>query len=65
MCADILHCTSKTLSPTVNPFGFLDYLPDDYCDHPQPRYNLQCMSHCEEDSRIETIVDTHSPSTEP
>uniref|UniRef100_A0A915HQE5 Uncharacterized protein n=1 Tax=Romanomermis culicivorax TaxID=13658 RepID=A0A915HQE5_ROMCU len=23
--------------PEVNPFGFLDYPPDDYYDHPQPR----------------------------
>uniref|UniRef100_A0A915IER2 Uncharacterized protein n=1 Tax=Romanomermis culicivorax TaxID=13658 RepID=A0A915IER2_ROMCU len=24
--------------PTVNPFGFLDYPPEDYYDNPQPRF---------------------------
>uniref|UniRef100_A0A915HES5 Gag protein n=1 Tax=Romanomermis culicivorax TaxID=13658 RepID=A0A915HES5_ROMCU len=43
--------------PVVNPFGFSDYPPDNYYDHPQTRYDLPRMSHCEEDSRIKTIVD--------
>uniref|UniRef100_A0A915HLI2 Uncharacterized protein n=1 Tax=Romanomermis culicivorax TaxID=13658 RepID=A0A915HLI2_ROMCU len=43
--------------PAANPFGFSDYQPDDYYDHPQPWYKLQCTSHREEDSRIKTIVD--------
>uniref|UniRef100_A0A915JD18 Uncharacterized protein n=1 Tax=Romanomermis culicivorax TaxID=13658 RepID=A0A915JD18_ROMCU len=40
-----------------NHFGFSDYRPDDYYDHPQPRYKMPGSSHCEEDSRIKTIVD--------
>uniref|UniRef100_A0A915HG67 Uncharacterized protein n=1 Tax=Romanomermis culicivorax TaxID=13658 RepID=A0A915HG67_ROMCU len=44
--------------PAANPFGFSDYPPDDYYDHQQPRYDLLCMSHCEEDSWIKTIVDS-------
>uniref|UniRef100_A0A915L982 Uncharacterized protein n=1 Tax=Romanomermis culicivorax TaxID=13658 RepID=A0A915L982_ROMCU len=47
----------RRLLPAANPFGFSDYPPDDYYDHPQPRYDLQGMSHREEDSRIKTIVD--------
>uniref|UniRef100_A0A915L8C5 Uncharacterized protein n=1 Tax=Romanomermis culicivorax TaxID=13658 RepID=A0A915L8C5_ROMCU len=43
--------------PTANHFGFSDYLPDDYYDHPQPRYKMLRTSHREEDSRIKTIVD--------
>uniref|UniRef100_A0A915IXP3 Uncharacterized protein n=1 Tax=Romanomermis culicivorax TaxID=13658 RepID=A0A915IXP3_ROMCU len=31
--------------PAANPFGFSDYPPDDYNDHPQPRYELPRMSH--------------------
>uniref|UniRef100_A0A915HVV9 Uncharacterized protein n=1 Tax=Romanomermis culicivorax TaxID=13658 RepID=A0A915HVV9_ROMCU len=47
--------------PTANPFGFLDYLPDNYYDHPQPRYDLPSTSHREEDSGIKTIVDNMNP----
>uniref|UniRef100_A0A915KY73 Uncharacterized protein n=1 Tax=Romanomermis culicivorax TaxID=13658 RepID=A0A915KY73_ROMCU len=42
--------------PVANNFGFSDYPPDDYYDHRQPRYELPSTSHCEEDSRIKTIV---------
>uniref|UniRef100_A0A915I910 Gag protein n=1 Tax=Romanomermis culicivorax TaxID=13658 RepID=A0A915I910_ROMCU len=42
--------------PAVNPFGFSDYRPNDYYDHPQPRYDLPRMSHQKEDSQIKTIV---------
>uniref|UniRef100_A0A915HMS1 Uncharacterized protein n=1 Tax=Romanomermis culicivorax TaxID=13658 RepID=A0A915HMS1_ROMCU len=27
----------RRLPPGVNPFGFLDYPPDDYYEHPSPR----------------------------
>uniref|UniRef100_A0A915KU85 Uncharacterized protein n=1 Tax=Romanomermis culicivorax TaxID=13658 RepID=A0A915KU85_ROMCU len=47
--------------PTVNPFGFSDYPPDDYYDHPQPWYDLSRTSHREEDSPIKTIVDNMHP----
>uniref|UniRef100_A0A915JWH5 Uncharacterized protein n=1 Tax=Romanomermis culicivorax TaxID=13658 RepID=A0A915JWH5_ROMCU len=40
-----------------------DYPPDDYCDHPQPRYKLPCTSPCKEDSRIETVVNNMHPLT--
>uniref|UniRef100_A0A915I0P3 Uncharacterized protein n=1 Tax=Romanomermis culicivorax TaxID=13658 RepID=A0A915I0P3_ROMCU len=36
--------------PAVNPFGFSDYPPDDYYDHPQPWYDLPRTSHHKEDS---------------
>uniref|UniRef100_A0A915HWF9 Uncharacterized protein n=1 Tax=Romanomermis culicivorax TaxID=13658 RepID=A0A915HWF9_ROMCU len=41
--------------PAANPFDFSDYSPNDYYDHPQPRYDLLCMSHREEDSRIKLL----------
>uniref|UniRef100_A0A915HYH8 Uncharacterized protein n=1 Tax=Romanomermis culicivorax TaxID=13658 RepID=A0A915HYH8_ROMCU len=47
----------RRLQPAANPFGFLDYLPDNYYDHPQPQYKLLITSHSEEDSRVKTIVD--------
>uniref|UniRef100_A0A915L655 Uncharacterized protein n=1 Tax=Romanomermis culicivorax TaxID=13658 RepID=A0A915L655_ROMCU len=30
--------------PAANPFGFSDYPPDDYYDHPQPQYKLPCKA---------------------
>uniref|UniRef100_A0A915LAW4 Uncharacterized protein n=1 Tax=Romanomermis culicivorax TaxID=13658 RepID=A0A915LAW4_ROMCU len=45
----------------ANHFGFLDYPPDDYYDHPQPQYKMLHTSHREEDSRIKTIVDNMHP----
>uniref|UniRef100_A0A915JMY0 Uncharacterized protein n=1 Tax=Romanomermis culicivorax TaxID=13658 RepID=A0A915JMY0_ROMCU len=42
----------RRLLPTANPFGFSDYPPNDYYDHPQPRYDLLRMSHREEDSEL-------------
>uniref|UniRef100_A0A915JPF9 Uncharacterized protein n=1 Tax=Romanomermis culicivorax TaxID=13658 RepID=A0A915JPF9_ROMCU len=55
---DETSCTApqKRGPPAVNPFGFLDYPPDDYYDHPQPRYDLPCTSHRKEEGRIRTIV---------
>uniref|UniRef100_A0A915JEV5 Uncharacterized protein n=1 Tax=Romanomermis culicivorax TaxID=13658 RepID=A0A915JEV5_ROMCU len=47
--------------PTVNPYGFWDYPPNDYYDHPQPCFDLLCTSHHEEDSRIKKIVDNMHP----
>uniref|UniRef100_A0A915KCD2 Uncharacterized protein n=1 Tax=Romanomermis culicivorax TaxID=13658 RepID=A0A915KCD2_ROMCU len=47
----------RRLQPVANTFAFSDYPPDDYYDHPQPRYELPRTSHGEEDSRIKTIVD--------
>uniref|UniRef100_A0A915HU69 Uncharacterized protein n=1 Tax=Romanomermis culicivorax TaxID=13658 RepID=A0A915HU69_ROMCU len=47
--------------PEANPFGFSDYPPDNYYGHPQPRYDLPCTSHHEEDSRIKTIVNNMHP----
>uniref|UniRef100_A0A915IVB5 Chitin synthase n=1 Tax=Romanomermis culicivorax TaxID=13658 RepID=A0A915IVB5_ROMCU len=41
----------------ANNFGFSDYPPDDYYDHPQPRYEMPRTSHHEEDRRIKTIID--------
>uniref|UniRef100_A0A915IHD2 Uncharacterized protein n=1 Tax=Romanomermis culicivorax TaxID=13658 RepID=A0A915IHD2_ROMCU len=35
---------------TVNPFGFSDYPPNNYYDHPQPCFHLPHTSHCKEDS---------------
>uniref|UniRef100_A0A915JXW4 Uncharacterized protein n=1 Tax=Romanomermis culicivorax TaxID=13658 RepID=A0A915JXW4_ROMCU len=49
--------------PAANPFGFLDYPPDDYFDHPQPWYELRRTSHCGKDSRIKTIVNNMHPLT--
>uniref|UniRef100_A0A915IAW7 Uncharacterized protein n=1 Tax=Romanomermis culicivorax TaxID=13658 RepID=A0A915IAW7_ROMCU len=49
--------------PGANPFGFSDYPPDDYYDHPQPWYKFPRTSHREEDSRIKTIVDNMHPLT--
>uniref|UniRef100_A0A915K8J4 Uncharacterized protein n=1 Tax=Romanomermis culicivorax TaxID=13658 RepID=A0A915K8J4_ROMCU len=49
--------------PAANPFGFSDYPPDNYYDHPQPRYELPLTSHREEDSHIKTIVDNMHPLT--
>uniref|UniRef100_A0A915K7K7 Uncharacterized protein n=1 Tax=Romanomermis culicivorax TaxID=13658 RepID=A0A915K7K7_ROMCU len=49
--------------PTANPFGFSDYPPKDYYDHPQLGYKLPCTSHHKEDSRIKTIVDNMHPLT--
>uniref|UniRef100_A0A915J0V4 Uncharacterized protein n=1 Tax=Romanomermis culicivorax TaxID=13658 RepID=A0A915J0V4_ROMCU len=53
--------------PAVNPFGFSDYLPDDYYGHLQPGCDLPCMSHREEDveSKLLSTICTHSPLTEP
>uniref|UniRef100_A0A915IDL5 Uncharacterized protein n=1 Tax=Romanomermis culicivorax TaxID=13658 RepID=A0A915IDL5_ROMCU len=51
----------RWLPPMVNPFGFSNYPPDDYYDHPQPGYDLPCTSHREEDSRVKTIVDNMHP----
>uniref|UniRef100_A0A915L1V7 Uncharacterized protein n=1 Tax=Romanomermis culicivorax TaxID=13658 RepID=A0A915L1V7_ROMCU len=45
----------------ANHFGFSDYSPDDYYDHPQPRYEMPRTTPCEEDSRIKTIVDNMHP----
>uniref|UniRef100_A0A915KST3 Uncharacterized protein n=1 Tax=Romanomermis culicivorax TaxID=13658 RepID=A0A915KST3_ROMCU len=45
----------------VCPVVFKDYPPDDYYDHPQPRYEMPRTSHREEDSCIETIVDNMHP----
>uniref|UniRef100_A0A915KXK0 Uncharacterized protein n=1 Tax=Romanomermis culicivorax TaxID=13658 RepID=A0A915KXK0_ROMCU len=47
----------RRLQPAANPFGFLDYPPDNYYDHLQPRYELPCRFHPEEDCPIKTIVD--------
>uniref|UniRef100_A0A915IG33 Uncharacterized protein n=1 Tax=Romanomermis culicivorax TaxID=13658 RepID=A0A915IG33_ROMCU len=47
--------------PTVNPFGFSDYRPDDYYNHWQPQYDLSGMSHRKEDSGIKTIVHNMHP----
>uniref|UniRef100_A0A915JNH8 Uncharacterized protein n=1 Tax=Romanomermis culicivorax TaxID=13658 RepID=A0A915JNH8_ROMCU len=47
--------------PTANHFGFSDYPPDNYYDHPQPRHDMPRTSHHEEDSRIKTIVDNMHP----
>uniref|UniRef100_A0A915IMG4 Uncharacterized protein n=1 Tax=Romanomermis culicivorax TaxID=13658 RepID=A0A915IMG4_ROMCU len=41
---------SATPTLAVNPFGFLDYPPDDYYEHPQQWYDLSPISHREEDS---------------
>uniref|UniRef100_A0A915HWF5 Uncharacterized protein n=1 Tax=Romanomermis culicivorax TaxID=13658 RepID=A0A915HWF5_ROMCU len=49
--------------PTANHFGFSDYPPDDYYDHPQPQYKMPRTSHREEDSRIKTIFDNMHPLT--
>uniref|UniRef100_A0A915JJN2 Uncharacterized protein n=1 Tax=Romanomermis culicivorax TaxID=13658 RepID=A0A915JJN2_ROMCU len=45
-------CSAPQRCPqsAANPFGFSDYPPDDYYDHPQPRHELLLTSHCEEDS---------------
>uniref|UniRef100_A0A915KMQ8 Uncharacterized protein n=1 Tax=Romanomermis culicivorax TaxID=13658 RepID=A0A915KMQ8_ROMCU len=53
----------RRLQPTANPFGFSDYPPEDYYDHPQPQYEMPCTSHHEEDSPIKTIVDKMHPLT--
>uniref|UniRef100_A0A915KXS6 Uncharacterized protein n=1 Tax=Romanomermis culicivorax TaxID=13658 RepID=A0A915KXS6_ROMCU len=47
--------------PAANHFGFLDHPPDDYYDHPQPRYEMPRTSHPEEDSPIKKIVDNMHP----
>uniref|UniRef100_A0A915KT50 Uncharacterized protein n=1 Tax=Romanomermis culicivorax TaxID=13658 RepID=A0A915KT50_ROMCU len=47
--------------PAANPFGFSDYPPEDYFDHLQPQYKLPRTSHCENDSRIKTIIDNMHP----
>uniref|UniRef100_A0A915JYQ7 Uncharacterized protein n=1 Tax=Romanomermis culicivorax TaxID=13658 RepID=A0A915JYQ7_ROMCU len=47
--------------PMANHFGFSDYPPDDYYDHPQPRYKMPPTSHRQEDSRIKTIVNNMHP----
>uniref|UniRef100_A0A915KDG3 Uncharacterized protein n=1 Tax=Romanomermis culicivorax TaxID=13658 RepID=A0A915KDG3_ROMCU len=51
----------RCTQPTANPFGFSDYPPDNYYDHPHPQYDLPRMSHHEEDSQIKTIVDNMHP----
>uniref|UniRef100_A0A915I8L1 Uncharacterized protein n=1 Tax=Romanomermis culicivorax TaxID=13658 RepID=A0A915I8L1_ROMCU len=53
----------RCLQSAANPLGFSDYLPDDYYDHPQPRYKMPRTSHRKEDSPIKTIVDNMHPLT--
>uniref|UniRef100_A0A915J8C9 Uncharacterized protein n=1 Tax=Romanomermis culicivorax TaxID=13658 RepID=A0A915J8C9_ROMCU len=53
----------RCLQSTANPFGFSDYPPDNYYDHPQPRYEMLRTFHPEEDRRIKTIVDNMHPLT--
>uniref|UniRef100_A0A915K437 Uncharacterized protein n=1 Tax=Romanomermis culicivorax TaxID=13658 RepID=A0A915K437_ROMCU len=53
----------RRLQPAANPFGFLDYPPDDYYDHLQPQYEFPRTSHSQEDSPIKTIVDNMHPLT--
>uniref|UniRef100_A0A915L715 Uncharacterized protein n=1 Tax=Romanomermis culicivorax TaxID=13658 RepID=A0A915L715_ROMCU len=55
---DEISCTARQRwpMPLVNPFGFSDYPPDDYYDHPQPWYQLPRTSHQKEDSQIKTIA---------
>uniref|UniRef100_A0A915IRA2 Uncharacterized protein n=1 Tax=Romanomermis culicivorax TaxID=13658 RepID=A0A915IRA2_ROMCU len=31
--------------PMAHPFGFSDYLPNNYYGHPQPQFDPPCMSH--------------------
>uniref|UniRef100_A0A915JCU7 Uncharacterized protein n=1 Tax=Romanomermis culicivorax TaxID=13658 RepID=A0A915JCU7_ROMCU len=47
--------------PAANHFGFSDYPPEDYYDHPQPRDDMMHTPHCEEDSSIKMIVDNMHP----
>uniref|UniRef100_A0A915KKW3 Uncharacterized protein n=1 Tax=Romanomermis culicivorax TaxID=13658 RepID=A0A915KKW3_ROMCU len=35
----------RRLPSAANPFGFLDYPPDNYYNHPQPRYEMPRTSH--------------------
>uniref|UniRef100_A0A915JX44 Uncharacterized protein n=1 Tax=Romanomermis culicivorax TaxID=13658 RepID=A0A915JX44_ROMCU len=59
---ELPHSTPQRCQPSAaNHFGFSDYLPDDYYDHPQPRYETLRTSHRQEDSRIKTIVDNVHP----
>uniref|UniRef100_A0A915KUV5 Uncharacterized protein n=1 Tax=Romanomermis culicivorax TaxID=13658 RepID=A0A915KUV5_ROMCU len=60
---EALPCSApqRCQPPAANHFGFLDYPPDDYYDHPQPWYKMPRTSHREEDSRIKTIVDNMHP----
>uniref|UniRef100_A0A915HVT1 Uncharacterized protein n=1 Tax=Romanomermis culicivorax TaxID=13658 RepID=A0A915HVT1_ROMCU len=55
---ELPHSVPQRCQPSVaSHFGFSDYPPDDYYDHPQPRYEMPRTSHREEDSGIKTIVD--------